>query len=86
MKNISQACITIIIFMSLGYLIGFLHCHSYKINYVPSPCELQQLLNEIEPENPLVIDCISGPLMREKWNRVHANQWAAEMHLRFMGE
>lgn len=41
-----------------------------------SPREFQALLNELEPDSPIVVDGIIGPESLGKWSRVYCNQQA----------
>ena len=43
---------------------------------LPNLIEIQKLLNELEPNNPIKEDGIYGPATKEKWERVWMNQQA----------
>ncbi len=51
---------------------------SEPADYLQGPCELQELLNKIEPSDPVKIDGRIGPETLTKWNRVWFNQCAAK--------
>ena len=43
---------------------------------LPSPTDIQLLLNELEPNEPLHVDGIIGKATIEKWERVYCNESA----------
>jgi len=43
---------------------------------LPSLIEIQKMLNELEPDNPIKVDGIYGPKTKEKWERVWMNEQA----------
>lgn len=43
---------------------------------LPSPADIQALLNRLEPEPRLKVDGKIGPLTLEKWDRVYCEQSA----------
>ena len=43
---------------------------------LPSIVDIQEMLNELEPNNPVKTDGIYGPATRDKWDRVYCNQQA----------
>ena len=45
---------------------------------VPSPADIQRLLNAAEPENPIKVDGRIGPETIAKWERIYCNQSAAK--------
>jgi hypothetical protein len=47
-----------------------------KINSLPSLMDIQERLNELEPESPIKVDGIWGQETSEKWLRVWWNQQA----------
>jgi len=51
---------------------------SEPADFIIGPCELQEMLNQIEPENPIKVDGHIGPATIAKWNRVWFNQCAAK--------
>lgn len=54
----------------------FLTDVSDPADFIIGPCELQERLNRIEPDNPIRVDGIIGPESIAKWNRVFFNQSA----------
>ena len=45
---------------------------------IPSPAQIQQLLNLLEPEKPVRVDGKIGSVTIAKWERVYGNQCAAK--------
>ncbi len=45
---------------------------------IPSPAQIQQLLNLIEPKDPVKVDGKIGKNTIAKWDRIICNQYAAE--------
>lgn len=43
---------------------------------IPSPYDIQEMLNEAEPENPIKVDGIIGSETLDKWERCYNNQCA----------
>ena len=82
MKNKALSLfITIIVGMAIVGLAG-LHAQRKTETIrpvLPSPTDIQQMLNELEPENPLIADGIIGAKTLEKWERVYCNE-SARVH------
>lgn len=47
---------------------------NYLERHLPSPLDIQRRLNQIEPQNPVVVDGVIGKETMKKWNRVYNNQ------------
>ena len=43
---------------------------------IPSPYEIQEMLNEYDPNDPLVVDGIIGDKTMKKWNDYYCNESA----------
>ena len=65
--------------LSFCWLIGEVNLEATETKQaeILSPKDFQTLLNEIEPQNPIVVDGIIGKQTVAKWERVYCNQCAA---------
>ena len=80
-KNRIQA-VLIMLFFGMFVLLMIAHFLNNPIEsevYQPElPCliDIQKMLNELEPDNPIKADGVYGPATKEKWERVWMNQQA----------
>ena len=80
MKKVISFILCVAIGVGIIYGVGYqakrLNPPDDKILTVPSFFEIQELLNEIEPENPIKVDGRIGKKTLEKWDRVYCQQCA----------
>ena len=83
---LSRACC--VIFMVLftmaliyvAYRTGLKHQTNKIIILLPNQGQLQQILNAIEPNNPLKVDYVIGSDSRDKWDGICGNKYASVFH------
>jgi hypothetical protein len=79
MKLIFEIMICIIIpcllvFGVSAFMIAYYPKTAEPSQVLMSQAEVQELLNKLEPENPIEVDGVIGKTSREKWTRVYCNQ------------
>lgn len=52
-------------------------CYHKTVILLPNQGQFQQLLNAIEPNNPIKVDYVIGSDSREKWDRICGNEYAS---------
>lgn len=75
---------TLITFMVMADSLQFVYCELIDIGIklenvrsdIPSTYDMQRMLNEYEPENPIEVDGKIGIETIAKWDRVFCNQSA----------
>lgn len=92
MQNLIKCSILAIMFLGLIVIVS----HYYSSEAEPSfnggsgfiPCiaDWQQMLNEIEPENPIEVDGRLGYETQKKWDWIFCNQSAAKSDYMYKGE
>ena len=85
-----KTIITIIIGFAILLAVGYWtnkKCQAYQntsnekrttSDEIPSIAEFQEMLNRLDPRNPIKVDGKFGPETQAKWDRVYCNQCAAK--------
>ncbi len=70
----------IILYLTLTFIVafcaGWLHCSAQHSCPLLDQYEVQQMLNKLEPDNPIEEDGVIGGKSRKKWDRIKFNEYA----------
>ena len=92
MRKLTSFIITCIIGLSIVCYVGYrtkqacVGAAFAEKEYILSPMEFQELLNRLEPNDPIVVDGKIGRKTIAKWESVYNNQMAIKIDGGFYGK